>query len=414
MTRCRDFRELVSMGLDGVLTPEELSSLETHLAGCSQCRDFQKDLVQVRDQIKALDTVEPPPWLAERVMVRVQARPTFWRRVVVPLVMRPRYQAASLLLLVATGYLLLRDGRPSFTSPRIPEAKGDGEARPAVEASKRAEFSAKEEKAKVLSKPSASGQLLKAREEMTMETVPPKENIAKQAMPTTPPAATPPPSPTPPLNVNQAAPVNAHQEVTLNATQAAAINANPQVNQVTPSSQNAHMNVGFQQTQAGGASQASQARAAEEKAGQRISGELRSDPIRGYAEAEATRDKAEAQERSRKGASKAAKPSDTTAAPEPKAKESKKAAPAPPVHHLLRLKVDRPEDAGRLLGELLKAEGGQILEGPDQRDGRSLVVRLDSSRLPSLFKGLLKVGHVVESPPLAVDPPRSLTLLLRW
>ncbi len=112
MTSCRDMRELVSVSLDRALTPLEQARLDAHLVECPGCTAIQKEFQMVRQQMRSLESVEPPPWMTARIMARVKAeatgRPSFWERHIRPLIIKPHYQVATLLLLCGTGYYLLK------------------------------------------------------------------------------------------------------------------------------------------------------------------------------------------------------------------------------------------------------------------------------------------------------------------
>ncbi|MBL0313310.1 MAG: zf-HC2 domain-containing protein [Holophagaceae bacterium] len=115
MTACREFLELMSTSLDQDLPPDEQGRLDTHLDACPECRAAWKDLQWTHSQLKELEAVEPPPWLASKIMARIRAeavpRASFWRRFVRPIVVMPQLQVASILLLAATGFYLLRSQR---------------------------------------------------------------------------------------------------------------------------------------------------------------------------------------------------------------------------------------------------------------------------------------------------------------
>ncbi len=116
MTACHEFLELMSTSLDQTLSPEEQALLDNHLAKCPECRVARKELQWTYSQIKTLEAVEPPPWLASKIMARIRAeaapQASFWRRFIRPIVMKPQLQVASILLLAATGFFLLRSQRP--------------------------------------------------------------------------------------------------------------------------------------------------------------------------------------------------------------------------------------------------------------------------------------------------------------
>ena len=115
MTACHEILELISTSLDQDLSTSEQARLDSHLAGCPECRAAQKELRWTHSQIKGLEAVEPPPWLASKIMARIRSevapQASFWRRFIRPIVLKPQLQVASILLLAATGFYLLRSQR---------------------------------------------------------------------------------------------------------------------------------------------------------------------------------------------------------------------------------------------------------------------------------------------------------------
>jgi hypothetical protein len=147
MTACRDIRELASTALDGALSPPDQARLDAHLAGCEACRTFQRELEAAHRLVRGVEAVEPPPWLASKIMARVRAeaapRASFWRRAILPILLKPQYQVATLLLVCATSYYLVRNrpeaelqdaapGRPEVQAAPLRKATGAEDKTPAA------------------------------------------------------------------------------------------------------------------------------------------------------------------------------------------------------------------------------------------------------------------------------------------
>ena len=134
MTACHEILELMSTSLDQALSPDEQARLERHLAECPECRVAHKELQWTYSQIKTLETVEPPPWLASKIMARIHFEPvpqtSFWRRFIRPIVMKPQLQVASILLLAATGFYLLRSQRDVFGEMKQQQAPAPIQSQP--------------------------------------------------------------------------------------------------------------------------------------------------------------------------------------------------------------------------------------------------------------------------------------------
>ncbi len=118
-----DALELISLALDRSLSAEDQTALDSHLAECPGCRQVSEDLRWTHAQLKTIAPVEVPPWLASKIMARVRAeaapKPAFWRRFLLPLVLKPQLQVASLLLIAATGYFLMKSRGLEPSAPRL-------------------------------------------------------------------------------------------------------------------------------------------------------------------------------------------------------------------------------------------------------------------------------------------------------
>ena len=134
MTACHEFLELMSTSLDQDLSPDEQTRLESHLMECPECRAAWKEFQWTHSKIKGLETLEPPPWLASKIMARIRAEATpqasFWRRFIRPVVMKPQLQVASILLLAATGFYLLRSQRDVFGEMKQQQAPAPIQSQP--------------------------------------------------------------------------------------------------------------------------------------------------------------------------------------------------------------------------------------------------------------------------------------------
>jgi len=105
---------MLSEYLDGAVTPAEKSLIEKHLKECRDCRNALRELEKTIHHVRNLGEVEPPPWLAVKVMARVReeaGRKTgvLRRLLAVPLRWRVSVEAAALVFLSVTGYLVYQN-----------------------------------------------------------------------------------------------------------------------------------------------------------------------------------------------------------------------------------------------------------------------------------------------------------------
>jgi hypothetical protein len=131
MSTCRRCREWLIDDLDGALAPPEAGRLRDHLDRCPACAKTREDLRRSRDLVRSLPPVEPPPWLEDRILVRIHTGQAP-RRKPAPRWLRPALPAAALLLFGFTGYLVLRrPGGPSAPAEAKAEAVPSAPAGPA-------------------------------------------------------------------------------------------------------------------------------------------------------------------------------------------------------------------------------------------------------------------------------------------
>lgn len=131
MSACRRYRPLLIDRLDGTLAPGDAERLDTHLQRCPACAKALEDLGRTRDLVRTLPAVEPPPWLEDRILVRVHTRQGPRRASGSPW-LRSGLPAVALVVLCLTGYLVLRHpgGTPAMppaaapvAAPAAPQAK---------------------------------------------------------------------------------------------------------------------------------------------------------------------------------------------------------------------------------------------------------------------------------------------------
>ncbi len=355
MKECLVHRETMSAVLDGAASPAEQASLEAHLATCQECRRALEELRWTHRQVRGLEPVEPPPWMTARIMARLRAdaapSPSIWRRAFFPILASAQFRVATLVLVGAAGYYLVSK---SGGVPRdLPEA------RPASEA--------------------------------TESRVVPEATPGRADGPTGErPAFAPPPTDGSKLRKEKkgAAPglderkddgpsAGGGPEMASKAASAPAVES---ADQAMPAGAGAS-----------GASAPSAAR----------------DSLAGAAPSPRM-------SRSAPG------PAAAKAAGSPIASESFKgeeaAAPAPTASPPLVVRIEPYQPAGfpALLERELGRAGAEVVTPIEKTDGRSVVARLPSRRLPELLQRLALAGSVHGTPESLEDLPAVIRVTLRW
>jgi len=127
-------RNKLSAYLDGDVTSEEKSRIEEHLAECAACRETFQELKKTVRHLRNLGELEPPPWLAARIMTRVREeagreKGLLRRLLSAPLCWRISVEAVALVCLSVTGYLVYRN--VSSELPQIAPLSGVTREEPA-------------------------------------------------------------------------------------------------------------------------------------------------------------------------------------------------------------------------------------------------------------------------------------------
>ena len=122
MEHCEDYLELISAGIDGQLTGEELQKLNDHLARCPDCRALYDIMAENDAALAGLGDCEPPEGFAQSVMERIQAERAPGK--IVSLFRRPQFKKA----MTAAACALLCIGVVRFSNGFFPMGSSPAEA----------------------------------------------------------------------------------------------------------------------------------------------------------------------------------------------------------------------------------------------------------------------------------------------
>ena len=129
-----DARHKLSEYIDGSITAEERAAIEGHLKACPACSDALRELQKTVEHIKSVEEVEPPAWMTQKIMAKVQAaeeeRKGLFRRLFYPLSVKLPVQAVAVLFLAVTALYIYQNIHPSAKYAESPPEKL-GEAKPA-------------------------------------------------------------------------------------------------------------------------------------------------------------------------------------------------------------------------------------------------------------------------------------------
>lgn len=115
---CAKVRENLSAYVDNMLSAAERTAVEEHHRSCHECAAALADLRKTLEHIKGLESVEPPPWLAQKIMARVRAedwpRQNLFRRLFYPLHVKLPIEAVATVLIVGLALYIYRDIGPEM------------------------------------------------------------------------------------------------------------------------------------------------------------------------------------------------------------------------------------------------------------------------------------------------------------
>jgi hypothetical protein len=117
---CDDTRRRLTAYLDGDLDADGGTLVRVHLRGCPACRQVASDEAALRDGLRALPSLDPPPSLWAGVQARLaaaeeaEARRPRWRRVLARWApTAPRFATGGLVAAAAVTTLWWRTNRPA-------------------------------------------------------------------------------------------------------------------------------------------------------------------------------------------------------------------------------------------------------------------------------------------------------------
>lgn len=141
-----ELRSMLPAMAGGDLVKTELALLEQHLAECRECRAELAELQLVLQAMRETPELEPPPWLATRIMAQVReeaaSRTGWFARLFLPLQIKLPLEALALVMICATVWYVVQDVERSQQRPQIPPAAEAPAAAPAREADRGTELQA--------------------------------------------------------------------------------------------------------------------------------------------------------------------------------------------------------------------------------------------------------------------------------
>jgi hypothetical protein len=132
-----DIRHKLSEYIDNSVTPDEKTAIEAHLPTCSECSDALRELRKTIENLHAVEEVQPPAWMTQKVMAKVsedaEQKSGLLRRLFYPLAVKLPIQAVAVLFLTITVYYIYSGMHPAdrYAEEPLGQLTKD-EARPAA------------------------------------------------------------------------------------------------------------------------------------------------------------------------------------------------------------------------------------------------------------------------------------------
>ncbi|MBI5026026.1 MAG: DUF2275 domain-containing protein [Nitrospirae bacterium] len=122
---CINFQERLQAYLDGIISAEEKFLIDEHLKLCPKCNESLSDLRKTIEYVHNLEDIEPPSWLAQRVMARVRAEAEQKRgilqRLFYPLHIKLPIEIAATVAIAITTIYIFKAIQPEIRLAKAPQ-----------------------------------------------------------------------------------------------------------------------------------------------------------------------------------------------------------------------------------------------------------------------------------------------------
>jgi hypothetical protein len=121
---CKDMQKRLSAYLDKAVSSKQKKAIDAHLKQCKRCRRYLVDLQKTIGYVQQLAEVEPPKWLAQRVMAQVrqeaEEQPGIVKRLFFPFHIKLPLEAIALILVAVGAVYIFKGMQPQVQLARIP------------------------------------------------------------------------------------------------------------------------------------------------------------------------------------------------------------------------------------------------------------------------------------------------------
>jgi len=119
-----DVRHKLSEYIDGSSSLEEREKIETHLKTCAECSEALSELRKTIEHVKAVEEIEPPAWMKQKIMAKVREEATkkkgWFERFFLPFSVKFPIQAVAVVFLAVTAFYIYRSMQPASMQSETP------------------------------------------------------------------------------------------------------------------------------------------------------------------------------------------------------------------------------------------------------------------------------------------------------
>jgi hypothetical protein len=139
---CKDIQKRHSAYIEKAVSPQEKAAIDAHLKQCKGCRQALADLKRTIKYVQQLKDVEPPRWLAQRVMARVrseaEAKQRIWQRLFLPVHIKIPLEAIAVIVVAVGASYIFKTMQPQMQLAKIPTETKEMAPAPAAAPTKEA------------------------------------------------------------------------------------------------------------------------------------------------------------------------------------------------------------------------------------------------------------------------------------
>src|SRR4030042_7083165 len=121
---CKDIQKRLSAYLEKAVSPQQKTAMDAHLKQCKRCRQDLADLKRTIEYVQKLEEVEPPAWLAQRVMARVRAeaetKPGILKKLFYPIHIKLPLEAIAVIFIAVGTIYIFKTMQPQMQLAKLP------------------------------------------------------------------------------------------------------------------------------------------------------------------------------------------------------------------------------------------------------------------------------------------------------